>query len=92
MRKTKETATADEAITTALAVMVWILSDDDRANRLLSLTGMTPEGLRSRATEPTLLVAMLNFLEGHEPDLIACAQDLELSPDQLVATRMLLER
>ncbi|HEV2867405.1 MAG TPA: DUF3572 family protein [Allosphingosinicella sp.] len=35
---------------------------------------------------------MLRFLEGHEPDLVACAEALGLTPLQLVEARRSLER
>ena len=62
------------------------------ANRLLDLTGLDPAELRARAGEASLLAATLGFLEGHEPDLIACAEALEVKPSALVAARMELER
>jgi len=34
---------------------------------------------------------VLRFLEGHEPDLIACADKLGVAPAQLVAAREQLE-
>lgn len=81
----------DEAQITALAALAWTLADDRRAERLLSLTGLSPEILRANAGEPMTLVALLSFLEGHEPDLVACAAALGLDPARLVRMRELLE-
>lgn len=78
--------------TVALQALVWILSDSGRAARLLDLTGLDPATLRARAGEPTLLAAALGFLESYEPDLIACADALDLSPAALVDARRQLER
>ena len=78
--------------TMALQALAWILSDSARAARLLDLTGLDPATLRARAGEPTLLAATLSFLESHEPDLIACADALDLSPAALVDARRQLER
>ena len=75
----------------ALQALGWALSDDARADRFLALTGLTPEGLRACLTQPTLLAAVLRFLEAHEPDLVACAEFLEVSPLQLVESRRRLE-
>ena len=77
--------------TLALAALGWTLGDDDRARRLLALTGLDAEDLRSRAAEPALLAAVLRFLEAHEPDLVACADTLEISPAALVDARHRLE-
>lgn len=78
--------------TMALHALAWILSDSARAARLLDLTGLDPATLRARAGEPALLAATLGFLESHEPDLIACADALDLSPAALVDARRQLER
>ena len=76
----------------ALQALVWTLGDPGRASRLLDLTGLDPEGLRARAGEPALLAATLGFLEAHEPDLVACAEALLVTPAELVAARAELER
>jgi hypothetical protein len=81
----REESTNAEAL--ALSALSWTLSDSDRAARLLALTGLTPEGLRASISEPSLLSATLGFLEAHEPDLIACADDLGVTPARLVAAR-----
>jgi hypothetical protein len=76
----------------ALQALVWTLGDPARASRLLDLTGLDPAGLRARASEPALLAATLGFLEAHEPDLVACAEALSVTPADLVAARTELER
>ncbi|WP_294331113.1 DUF3572 domain-containing protein [uncultured Sphingomonas sp.] len=76
----------------ALQALVWVLGESGRANRLLDLTGLDPATLRARAGEPALLAATLGFLESYEPDLIACAEALDLSPAALVAARRQLEQ
>ncbi len=69
----------------ALSALAWILADEARANRLLDLTGLTPEDLRRRIGERAVLAAVLAFLAGHEPDLLACADALGVKPATLVA-------
>jgi hypothetical protein len=75
----------DEAL--ALGALGWTLSDDAPASRLLALTGVTPDLLRERLEDRAFLAAVLRFLEGHEPDLIACADALGVTPARLVAAR-----
>lgn len=87
-----QSTNAHEAETIALSALGWILSDGDRAGRLLALTGLTPDQLRARIGQRSLLAAALAFLEAHEPDLVACAQSLDLSPGRLVEARHRLER
>lgn len=84
-----EQETNAEAI--GLRALAWTLGDSARADRLLGLTGLDPQGLRARAGEPALLAATLGFLEAHEPDLMACAAALDLAPVALVAARRELD-
>ncbi|MBQ1498170.1 MAG: DUF3572 family protein [Sphingomonas sp.] len=76
----------------ALQALVWTLGEEARARRLLDLTGLDPAELRRRAGEAVVLAATLSFLESYEPDLVACAAALDISPEQLVAARATLER
>lgn len=80
-----------DAETLALAALGWIVGDGLRAERLLDTTGLTPEQLRSGLGEPAVLAEVLRFLEAHEPDLIACAEDISVSPTELVEARRRLE-
>jgi hypothetical protein len=94
IKETNRTAPGERAAaaeTVALSALVWILGDEDRARRLLDLTGLTPEQLRAGLTDPGLLAAGLRFLESHEPDLVACAQAVAVSPAELVEARRILE-
>lgn len=75
----------------ALQALVCTLSDDARASRFLALTGLSPEMLRLQIGEPSMLAAVLRFLEAHEPDLISCAAYLGVTPLQLVEIRRKLE-
>lgn len=73
-----------DAFSLSLMALGWILGDDRRARRLLDLTGLEPDDLRSRAGEPALLAAVIGFLEAHEPDLLACADALDVTPRDLI--------
>ena len=84
----EETNDAEEV---ALRALGWTLSDDSRAERLLALTGLTPETLRLRIGDHELLAAVLRFLEAHEPDLVAAAEALGVPPGALVEARRRLE-
>jgi hypothetical protein len=84
--------TNEEAAALGLSALGWTLGEPDRAARLLGLTGLTPDDLRTRLSEASLLAAVLSFLEAHEPDLIACADALDVAPTRLVEARRRLER
>jgi hypothetical protein len=82
--------TNPDATSLALQALAWTLADEDRAQRLIDTTGLFPDDLRARIDEPAVLGAALGFLENHEPDLVACAEDLGVKPETLVAARRAL--
>ncbi|QGN54647.1 DUF3572 family protein [Novosphingobium sp. Gsoil 351] len=71
----------------ALSALGWVLANEDRAARLLALTGLTPEALREGLGDPAVLGAVLDFLCGHEADLVAAAHELGVEPRTLAAAR-----
>ena len=89
--KIQETNERDPA-SLALAALGWTLADGGRAERLLALTGLTPDELRAGLGEPATLAAILAFLEAHEPDLVACADALDVPPSALIDAKSRLER
>lgn len=90
---TRETQFAPgEASELALQALVWILSDNRRAERLLSLTGLTPDALRQALDESATQIAVLDFLAAHEADLIGAADAAGVAPERLVAARAELAR
>jgi len=80
-----------DPVALALRALAWTLAEQARADRMLALTGLTGDDLRVRAAEPAVLAALLGFLEAYEPDLIACAEALEVTPAELVRAREVLE-
>jgi hypothetical protein len=76
----------------ALGALGWLLADGARADRLLSLTGLTPEALRAGLGDPATLVAVLDFLCAHEPDLVGAAEAMDVTPAALVSAREALAR
>ncbi len=87
MRARETNDLPSDAMDLALSALVWTLGDAARADRLLAVTGLDVETLRSRLGEPALLAGTLEFLEAHEPDLIGCAAALGVKPETLVAAR-----
>ena len=81
----------NDAEALALSALAATLTDERRAQRFLDLSGIDTEELRRQAAEPTLLAALLRFLEAHEPDLIDVAGALGVKPEDLVAAREDLE-
>ena len=75
----------------ALQALAATLMDERRARRFLELTGLEAEELRARASERRLLSAVLGFLEAHEPDLLAVAQEIGIKPEKLISARAELD-
>ena len=69
----------------ALSALGWVLTDEDRAQRLLALTGLTPEILRDGLGDSAVLGAVLEFLANHEPDMVEAADALGITPQALAA-------
>ena len=84
-------ATTNDPMALALRALGATLADQRLAERFLSLSGIDPPELRQRAADPALLVALLQFLEAHEPDLVAVADEIGVKPEALVAARLELE-
>lgn len=82
----RRTAQADPA-TVALMALSWILSDEALAARFLSLTGLSPDALRASIATGAVQGAVLDFLAGHESDLVAAAAALDMPPEEIVAAR-----
>lgn len=85
-------ADGEEALTLALMALAWTLGDEQRADRLLALTGLDADALRAGVNNPSVLRAVLDFLADHEPDLIACAEALDTKAEALIAARRNLGR
>lgn len=69
----------------ALQALGFILADERRAQRFLDLTGLTPETLRGALAEESTHSAVIDFLCAHEPDLIAAAEALGITPQRLLS-------
>jgi len=84
-------STPNDPVALALGALASTLRDERRAQRFLDLTGIGTDELRLRAGEPALLAALIRFLEAHEPDLVAVAEELGVSPELLVQARREIE-
>jgi hypothetical protein len=78
---------APDPETLALMALAYVAGDSDLLDRFLALTGLDLEGLKARAQEPALLGATLDFLLGHEPDLMGFATHSGLRPESIAAAR-----
>lgn len=91
MRSRDSIGNAPDPHLIALLALGWLCGDADRAERLLALTGLEPGMLRDSAGSQETQAAILGFLANHEPDLMACAEAIDVSPEALVAAHRALE-
>jgi hypothetical protein len=71
----------------ALAALGWVLASEERAERFLALTGLTPDELRAGLGERSVMAAVLDFLAQYEPDMLAAAAALGVEPQVLADAR-----
>ena len=83
--------TPNDPFALALAALAATLSDERRAQRFLDLTGIETGELRRRAADPRLLVALIAFLEAHEPDLLSVCEAIGVKAETLVEARRQIE-
>jgi Protein of unknown function (DUF3572) len=83
--------TPTDAHALALTALAATLADERRARRFLDLTGIGTDQLRRTADDKALLLALISFLEAHEPDLLAVSELIGVRPEVLVAARRSLE-
>ncbi len=86
-----ESATPTDPYAIALSALTATLAESRRAQRFLDLTGIVPADLRTHAADRRLLLALITFLENHEPDLLAVAQEMGIGPNQIIAARRAIE-
>ena len=81
----------NDSTTIALSALAATLTDERRAERFLSITGLSPDGIKGALGDRRTLAACLAFLENHEPDLLAVAEAIGEKPETLIAARAELE-
>ena len=81
----REPATNHDPTALVLRALAATLSEPKRAERFLALTGLDADQLRERLGDESLLSAVIGFLENHEPDLVAVAEEIGTTPAALVA-------
>ena len=64
----------------ALKVLAFLAGEDDAFSRFLTLSGIRPEELRERASDPFVLAAVLDFLLGDDGLLASFAEGEGIAP------------
>lgn len=71
----------DQAETLALQGLTFLAADPQRLTRFLSLTGTTPDDLKTWAENPHLQSAVLEHFMTDESLLMVAAADLSVAPE-----------
>lgn len=80
-RKLEQTSDGVEQI--ALAVLGFLVDDDERLVRFVQASGLTPDTLRHSSSDPGFLAAVLDHVMGDEETLLDCARALEMKPETI---------
>ncbi|QRM55032.1 DUF3572 domain-containing protein [Sinorhizobium sp. BG8] len=89
MQRQKDTPVAD-AEATAIAVLGWLAGEPEHLSRFLALSGVEPGMLRKAAGELSFLAALVEFLMGHEPTLMAFCEATDIRPETVVRAHAVL--
>lgn len=73
--------TSDTAQAIALQAVAFIFSEDSLRDRFLALSGTGVDDIRARIQDRDFLASLLEFLMGHEPDLVAFANSAGERPE-----------
>ncbi|MEO0730800.1 MAG: DUF3572 domain-containing protein [Pseudomonadota bacterium] len=80
----------EQAETLALQALGFLASDEDRLQRFMDMTGMTPDVLQARASESDTLVSVLDALLADETVLLMFAADRGFKPEDVARARVTL--
>ena len=80
-RKLEQTDHGVERI--ALAVLGFLVDDDERLVRFLQEGGLSPGTIRESAGDPGFLAAVLDHVMADESLLLDCARSLGLKPEAI---------
>jgi hypothetical protein len=76
----------------AISALGFIASDAERLDRFLGLTGIDASEIRTAASSPGFLAAVLDHIMEDERLLVAFAGEAALSPETIPAARHALAR
>lgn len=77
----------EQAETIALEALTLIAGDEDQLGALCAQTGTNINNLKTGASDPTFLGAVIDFLLEDDKRLINICQSLELQPEKMMSVR-----
>jgi hypothetical protein len=82
--------TPEEAQNVALTVFTALSSHGGRLARFLNISGLTPETIRSAASEPGFLAGVLDNVASDEALLLELAKEMNVKPEHIMEARWTL--
>ena len=82
--------TPERAETLALQALAYIAQDDTLMPRLLALTGLGPDDLKTAVDKPETLAGVMDFLLQDEKALLAFCEAVEIAPEDPARARSAL--
>jgi hypothetical protein len=89
IRKSLDRPAAEDIAVKALTLLT---GDTERLARFLALTGLGPDTIRSAASSPGFLRAVLDHVAGNEDLLVGLAEEMCIHPETIGEARRLLAR
>lgn len=80
----------EQAELIAVQALQFVAGDEDRMGRFLALTGLGPQDIRGRVSDPAFLGGVLDFLLNFEPDLLEFAEQAGVAPSVPLQARQAL--
>ncbi len=90
MKSQKDTTAAQDAQTTAVAILGWLAGEPELLSRVLALTGVMPPEVRHAVNAPGFLAGLVDFLKSHEPTLLAFSDATGIKPEAVVHAHAVL--
>ncbi len=75
----------EEAESLAVQALVWLATDFERLGRFLGETGLSPETVRSAASDPAFLPSVMDYLARNETILTEFASEHGFEPSRVAA-------
>lgn len=82
--------TPADAEALAVAALSFLATDPERLGMFLNETGLDADSIRSAASNPGFLPAVLDYLLGREDVLLAFAEDQSIDPTVVASARRAL--
>ncbi len=88
----KVSMSTDEAETLGIRGLTFLGADPQRLSRFLALTGTEPGALRTLASNPAFLSAVIEYFLGDESLLLVAAADLSVAPEAFATAHEILTK